>query len=216
MQRQLIETGMLATVASLVLAVGVLGWLDIERDLFALTVVILLACCLGAILLGLRLLRMVSEPVTALVETARRISTSQDYSIRAERVADEEIGALVDAFNEMLEQIERWKEDVRSQGSERTLALQSAMRKAFRSARQAREASRAKSAPRRHRRRTGKERAVPCAAEVDKLGRAERGCRDRRPSASPWPALRPSCRRGCPAPPGSAPSDAVAAMGRRR
>ncbi len=127
---------MLATVASLVLAVGVLGWLDIERDLFALTVVILLACCLGAILPGLRLLRMVSEPVTALVETARRISTSQDYSIRAERVADEEIGALVDAFNEMLEQIERWKEDVRSLGSERTLALQSAMRKAFRSARQ--------------------------------------------------------------------------------
>ena len=136
---------MLATVASLVLAVGVLGWLDIERDLFAITVVILVACCLGAILLGLRLLRMVSEPVTALVETARRISTSQDYSIRAERVANEEIGVLVDAFNEMLEQIERWKEEVRYQGSERTLALQSAMRKAFRSARQAREASRAKS-----------------------------------------------------------------------
>ena len=107
---------MLATVASLVLAVGVLGWLDIERDLVAITVVILLACCLGAILLGLRLLRMVSEPVTALVETARRISTSQDYSIRAERVANEEIGVLVDAFNEMLEQIERWKEEVRYQG----------------------------------------------------------------------------------------------------
>ncbi len=136
---------MLATVASLVLTVGVLGWLDIERDLFAITVVILLVCCLGAILLGLRLLRMISDPVTALVETARRISTSQDYSIRAERVADEEIGVLVDAFNEMLEQIERWKEEVRYQGSERTLALQSAMRKAFRSARQAREASLAKS-----------------------------------------------------------------------
>ncbi len=142
-RRQLIETGLLATLASLVLAVAVLGWLDLERDLFAITVVILLACCLVAITLGLRLLR--TQPITQLLATARRISTSQDYSIRAEKVGDGEIGLLVDAFNEMVERTERWKEEVKVQASERTLALQSAMRKAFRSARQAREASQAKS-----------------------------------------------------------------------
>ncbi len=143
-RRQLIEAGLLATLASLILAVAVLGWMDLERDLFAITVAILLACCLVAGTLGLRLLRM-TEPIKSLVATARRIATSQDYSIRAEKAGDDEIGVLVDAFNEMVERTQRWSEEVKYQGSERTLALQSAMRKAFRSARQAREASQAKS-----------------------------------------------------------------------
>jgi two-component system NtrC family sensor kinase len=56
--------------------------------------------------LASRLQKFVSLPILNLVTTAERISQSRDFSIRAEKVADDEIGSLYTAFNRMLEQIE--------------------------------------------------------------------------------------------------------------
>lgn len=61
---------------------------------------------LAAILLSSRLQRLVSEPILKLAGTARRVSESQDYSLRAEKLSADEIGALVDDFNGMLSQIQ--------------------------------------------------------------------------------------------------------------
>jgi signal transduction histidine kinase/DNA-binding NarL/FixJ family response regulator len=44
-------------------------------------------------------------PVSALAATARKITALGDYSIRVERTADDEIGALIDDFNAMLDVI---------------------------------------------------------------------------------------------------------------
>jgi diguanylate cyclase (GGDEF)-like protein len=59
-----------------------------------------------AMLLSSRLQRLVSEPILKLAGTARRVSESQDYSLRAEKLSADEIGALVDDFNGMLRQIQ--------------------------------------------------------------------------------------------------------------
>ncbi|SEA12613.1 Signal transduction histidine kinase [Desulfuromusa kysingii] len=53
-----------------------------------------------------RLQRPVSTPILQLVQLMGNISAVKDYSLRAKKVSDDEIGALVDGFNQMLDQIE--------------------------------------------------------------------------------------------------------------
>ena len=54
-----------------------------------------------------RLQRGISDSLAKLAETARRISTEKDYSVRAAKIGDDELGRLTDAFNQMLVEIER-------------------------------------------------------------------------------------------------------------
>ena len=68
-------------------------------------------CVLGAstvvgLFLSRLLLRNISQPLLALAETAKNISTRRDYSVRATKFSNDEVGALTDAFNLMLTQIE--------------------------------------------------------------------------------------------------------------
>jgi diguanylate cyclase (GGDEF)-like protein/PAS domain S-box-containing protein len=62
--------------------------------------------------LGLKLLlsrgmqREITQPIADLSEIARAVSIGKDYSARARKTADDEIGFLVDSFNEMLTQIQ--------------------------------------------------------------------------------------------------------------
>lgn len=59
-----------------------------------------------AMLVALRLQRVVSQPVAELAETAAAITRREDYSLRARRRGEDEIGQLVAAFNHMLERVE--------------------------------------------------------------------------------------------------------------
>jgi len=58
-----------------------------------------------ALALARRMQRSVSEPLLDLADTARRISSSRDYSIRAAAISRDEIGVVVHSFNEMLDHI---------------------------------------------------------------------------------------------------------------
>lgn len=51
--------------------------------------------------------RMMARPIRDLAATARRITAQQDFSTRHARVPEDETGQLVDAFNEMMAEIER-------------------------------------------------------------------------------------------------------------
>lgn len=68
---------------------------------------ILLAALLAAYLVAAALQRLISAPLSALAATARRISESRDYGLRAPPGAGDEIGRLIADFNGMLEQIAR-------------------------------------------------------------------------------------------------------------
>jgi diguanylate cyclase (GGDEF)-like protein len=67
---------------------------------------VMLASGLASLPLASQLQRFISGPILRLVETSRRISADQNYSVRAVREGEDEVGVLVGAFNEMLGQVE--------------------------------------------------------------------------------------------------------------
>ena len=80
------------------------------KNLFAYFVI--LACFLWLALvvvavLGLRLGRHLTEPILQLAATAETVSETKNYALRAMGSGTDEIGHLVDRFNEMLIQIEQ-------------------------------------------------------------------------------------------------------------
>jgi signal transduction histidine kinase len=78
----------------------------------AIGALVLLASSLVALVLSSKLQRVISGPILQLVQTARIVSGRKDFSVRAGRVRGEELGLLVDAFNEMLEQIQLREESL--------------------------------------------------------------------------------------------------------
>jgi signal transduction histidine kinase len=84
-----------------------------------------------ALLLSSGLQRLISRPILDLAGTARAVSERQDYSIRARRQSADELGHLVDAFNQMLGQIQerdselqRAKEDLEERVRDRTREIE--------------------------------------------------------------------------------------------
>ncbi|HEV3485385.1 MAG TPA: histidine kinase dimerization/phospho-acceptor domain-containing protein, partial [Vicinamibacterales bacterium] len=72
----------------------------------AMVVFLLLMTLAVGLFLSARLQAIVSQPVVNLARTAAEVSARGDYSLRAQRTTEDELGALVDAFNRMLERIE--------------------------------------------------------------------------------------------------------------
>jgi signal transduction histidine kinase/CheY-like chemotaxis protein len=74
---------------------------------FCLVVCLILA---GAAVVGYflsaKLQRLISDPVVHLAETMVHVTTAQDYSLRAVRESNDELGALISGFNQMLTQVQ--------------------------------------------------------------------------------------------------------------
>jgi two-component system, sensor histidine kinase and response regulator len=58
-----------------------------------------------AFVISSRLQHYISDPILHLADVMRSVSTEKDYSIRAEKKSDDELGILIDGFNRMLGQI---------------------------------------------------------------------------------------------------------------
>ena len=90
--------------------------LEAVYDTLRLSVVIGLAvmgvALLAAYLLSMVLQGTISQPILALAETAKAVSTRQDYSVRAPKLGEDELGALTDAFNQMLGRIADQKDEL--------------------------------------------------------------------------------------------------------
>jgi signal transduction histidine kinase/CheY-like chemotaxis protein len=78
-----------------------------QRQFGWILFVILFAALLLALGLSARLQRIISGPIAHLARTARIVSLKKNYSLRAAKRADDELGQLVDSFNTMLSEIER-------------------------------------------------------------------------------------------------------------
>jgi len=71
-----------------------------------LAIAVVVLSGLAALPLSRRLQRHISFPILALAGTASSVTERGDYSVRATRFGDDEVGQLVDAFNAMLAQVE--------------------------------------------------------------------------------------------------------------
>jgi signal transduction histidine kinase/ActR/RegA family two-component response regulator len=113
----------------------------------------LLACsAVFAFALGTWLQRFISGPVIHLVQTAKAVTLLRNYGIRAHKQTDDELGALIDGFNEMLSEIqcrdrelERHRESLEDEVSARTSELRSLNSQLMEAKNKAEEANRAKS-----------------------------------------------------------------------
>jgi two-component system, sensor histidine kinase and response regulator len=68
---------------------------------------IMAAVSLGAFALAARLQRPISNPILELAWTAKMVTSTRDYSIRAGKQSEDEVGILIDGFNGMLGQIQK-------------------------------------------------------------------------------------------------------------
>jgi signal transduction histidine kinase len=96
--------------------------LGVVYDTFRLSGVIgltvMAVALLAAYLLSRVLQGAISEPILALAETARAVSTRQDYSVRAPKLGADELGVLTDAFNQMLGRIQEQDRAVRENATQ--------------------------------------------------------------------------------------------------
>jgi two-component system, sensor histidine kinase len=126
-------------------------WARLQR--LASIVAVVLAGALGiALLMAARLRRVISEPIDHLARTTRQVSAERNYSIRAEKQGQDEVGELIDGFNDMLaqigvrdEELRRHREHLEEEVSSRTAELVAMNHQLQASKEKAEEASRAKS-----------------------------------------------------------------------
>ncbi|MFC1510538.1 PAS domain S-box protein [Candidatus Omnitrophota bacterium] len=78
----------------------------LKRIVFALILTSLVSLVI-AFLLSRKLHQVISGPVLSLTDIAGKVSAKKDYSIRAVKQSEDEVGHLIDVFNEMLNKIEQ-------------------------------------------------------------------------------------------------------------
>ena len=81
----------------------------------------LIVSALLAYLFASMLRRVITGPIELLAEAARKVSEEHDFSVRVEKVGDDELGVLTDGFNEMLRQM--WARNKQIQKSRIELEL---------------------------------------------------------------------------------------------
>ena len=84
-----------------------LGELDERMGRYASMIVLfVLASWLMTYLVSTWLQRIISRPILHLAETAKMVSAGKNYSVRARKHGEDELGQLIESFNQMLTQIQ--------------------------------------------------------------------------------------------------------------
>ena len=113
----------LQVASAIVLDGELVGRVEIDADLRPLRLALLrdvgmfclivLPAGLVALALSAMLQKIVAEPILRLARTMKRVSADKDYSVRADKHGDDEVGIVIDGFNEMLGQIRARDEQLR-------------------------------------------------------------------------------------------------------
>lgn len=81
-------------------------------DYLAIASLVLVAALLVAALMSLKLQAVITQPILSVAAIAREVVTKNDVSLRATKTSDDEVGALTDAFNSMLDEIEARRAEI--------------------------------------------------------------------------------------------------------
>ena len=91
------------------------------RQYTEISVAVILFSVLATYLVSSRLLRLITEPILHLAQIAGRVTAKEDYALRALPRGEDEVGALIGSFNQMLERIQ--ERDAALQGAKSELEL---------------------------------------------------------------------------------------------
>jgi PAS domain S-box-containing protein len=111
------DGGFLTVFRPIVLDGDVIGTVCLRSDMgpmyamlkrnIGIIIAVLFLSSLVAFLMSSRLQKVISEPILSLAKVTKDVSEEKDYSTRAVKRSNDEVGLLIDAFNEMLEQIQQ-------------------------------------------------------------------------------------------------------------
>lgn len=142
-------------VQPIVLQQETIGWLYLQsgmKDLYSnllktgyFALMIMVAGILLALLLGIRLQRLITRPIQQLLITIEKVAHDKNYHLRSDYQSRDEVGQLASGFNRMLGEIEKRDMELEQQVLERTHELEQARDKAVELAERANQASQAKS-----------------------------------------------------------------------
>jgi PAS domain S-box-containing protein len=114
-----------------------LGTLYVKADVSAMyarfrlygviVMVVMAVSCLVAFGISSVLQRSISKPILALAETAKAISDRKDFSVRARKLGEDEMGLLTNAFNQMLDHIHERESALRKSEARKGAILESAL-----------------------------------------------------------------------------------------
>ncbi|MES2150274.1 MAG: response regulator [Pseudomonadota bacterium] len=80
-------------------------WLDIFKSLGVIATAMGAALMVAQLLAG-RFKNSIADPISKLIDAAQKVSGSQNYSLRIEHQRTDELGTLIDSFNDMMAQVE--------------------------------------------------------------------------------------------------------------
>lgn len=95
---------------------------ELVRVFAGILTAVLAVSLLVAVLVSRRLEHVILDPLSYLGKVAKRIARRNDYSLRAHKFVEDELGAFTDAFNGMLAKIEERDAALRHEIAERTRA----------------------------------------------------------------------------------------------
>lgn len=87
-------------------------------DYLGIAAIVTAGAMLIAYLMSVRLQKLVTVPILSITDIAREVVEQRDYSRRAEKISDDEIGVLVEAFNDMLAEIARRTDELQDSNRE--------------------------------------------------------------------------------------------------
>ena len=109
------------------------------RQYTKISFLVILISILVTYFVSSRLLRLITEPILHLAQVAATVTAKEDYALRALPRGDDEVGALIGSFNEMLERIQERdaalkiaKDDLELRVQARTEELQSEVKERMR------------------------------------------------------------------------------------
>jgi len=80
-------------------------WMRLRRYLLIVGIFIILSI-LAAMIFSRKLQHLISDPILQLLGIVRKVSETRDYSLRVPMRGQDEVGQLIQGFNDMLEQIQ--------------------------------------------------------------------------------------------------------------
>jgi PAS domain S-box-containing protein len=94
------------------------------RQYTQISVLVILISILVTYIVSSKLLRLITEPILHLAQIATRVTTNEDYAVRAMPRGGDEVGALIGSFNQMLERIQERDKDLQGAKGELELRVQ--------------------------------------------------------------------------------------------
>jgi PAS domain S-box-containing protein len=76
------------------------------RSYASVLILVMMLSLIVALIVSIQFQRVITQPLKSIANVAHEVVGGRDYSLRAEKTTDDELGVVVDAFNRMLDEIQ--------------------------------------------------------------------------------------------------------------